>query len=696
LIVWRQSGGGWRIVSDSIDLDHEAFRSSTSLEVTLPAGGGAPDLDLHTHLSDVDVAGLRALIPEPVLKPDVRGWLDNALVGGTVPVANVTWSGAIDKFPFDSGEGEFRAIAELSDVELAYAKNWPVARGIDGTLSFRNASFVAGLNSGELAGNRVSLASVSMIDLREGELKLELSAEGMLDKVHGYLLATPLIKDDDDTLRTAEFAGAGITEVDITMPLKHRVDTDVAVTISTEAGEVALQGLSHRLEQVEGSLNYRNGDFSANGITALVLGAPVIIDVAPHVLNTDEGPRRATVATGRGVVTDQELTRLHDSLSSMLAGSAAYTATVTFPEKAAAMPVSVEIVSRLDGMAVTLPEPITKNAATPENFALTMFLPRGGVQTDVFYGDVGNARINWLRDSGTDWMLDRGGVHLGTTPAVLPESAGLAISGAADKVHLGGWLGLNTQQDSSQSGPVTSVRLDVGELDAYGQKIADATVSVDRSEREWLVQIDSPMVAGGMFVPYARDPQPIIANMERLYIDTGDDTAGAVPGDSELDPANVPEIDLQADDFRLGDMKLGAVNARIRKTVGGVALEEFAGEAAAFTVSGNGVWRLDQDGHNSRLDLKLISTDLAPTLADLGFDESIDASNAEIDFALNWPGPPGPQFKSELDGTVKVRVGAGQLQSVQPGAGRVFGLLSFTALPRRLSLDFRDVFDKGF
>ena len=38
----------------------------------------------------------------------------------------------------------------------------------------------------------------------------------------------------------------------------------------------------------------------------------------------------------------------------------------------------------------------------------------------------------------------------------------------------------------------------------------------------------------------------------------------------------------------------------------------------------------------------------------------------------------------------------GRLLSVEPGSGRLFGLLSLQELPRRLSLDFADLFAKGF
>lgn len=63
---------------------------------------------------------------------------------------------------------------------------------------------------------------------------------------------------------------------------------------------------------------------------------------------------------------------------------------------------------------------------------------------------------------------------------------------------------------------------------------------------------------------------------------------------------------------------------------------------------------------------------------------------------LNWSGGPRLDFLDSLNGDVQLRLGSGQLDEVDPGAGRVFGLMSIVALPRRLSLDFRDVFQKGF
>ena len=46
--------------------------------------------------------------------------------------------------------------------------------------------------------------------------------------------------------------------------------------------------------------------------------------------------------------------------------------------------------------------------------------------------------------------------------------------------------------------------------------------------------------------------------------------------------------------------------------------------------------------------------------------------------------------------TVQLALASGQFHKVNPGAGRLLGVLSLQSLPRRLTLDFRDVFAEGF
>jgi uncharacterized protein YhdP len=90
------------------------------------------------------------------------------------------------------------------------------------------------------------------------------------------------------------------------------------------------------------------------------------------------------------------------------------------------------------------------------------------------------------------------------------------------------------------------------------------------------------------------------------------------------------------------------------------------------------------------------SKDVEKTLQALGYDAGITGDKGSIVAALNWRGSPFAEVVKTLGGTLKIKLEDGQLKDVKPGAGRVFGLLSLNALPRRLLLNFSDVFAKGF
>jgi uncharacterized protein YhdP len=83
-------------------------------------------------------------------------------------------------------------------------------------------------------------------------------------------------------------------------------------------------------------------------------------------------------------------------------------------------------------------------------------------------------------------------------------------------------------------------------------------------------------------------------------------------------------------------------------------------------------------------------------MARLNYQPGIVSQSMRMLLDIDWSGGPRANFFDVVDGQVEVRVENGQLEEVEPGAGRMFGLMSIVALPRRLSLDFRDVFSKGF
>jgi uncharacterized protein YhdP len=110
----------------------------------------------------------------------------------------------------------------------------------------------------------------------------------------------------------------------------------------------------------------------------------------------------------------------------------------------------------------------------------------------------------------------------------------------------------------------------------------------------------------------------------------------------------------------------------------------------------SGTWLVDDKGQHSSFKLAYDGDDVGATLTALNFAGVIKGGKAHTEAQLDWPGPPTAFALARAAGSMSFEIKDGRLLDVEPGAGRILGLLSFQALPRRLLLDFSDLFRKGF
>jgi uncharacterized protein YhdP len=193
-------------------------------------------------------------------------------------------------------------------------------------------------------------------------------------------------------------------------------------------------------------------------------------------------------------------------------------------------------------------------------------------------------------------------------------------------------------------------------------------------------------------IDLAADPQ-IVAVMRRLYLSAGDGTGSAT---SRLDPRNLPGLQLHADEFGVGQRQIGRLDAEILSDPLGLRLVSFESATDSFTAQGSGGWFMGADGDTTRFAVGINSTNVGQMLAQLGVQPFVEAETAEITASVFWPGPPSGSWLDHVNGDLALRAEKGSLVDVEPGgAGRFAGMLSITALPRRLALDFRDVFNRG-
>jgi uncharacterized protein YhdP len=255
-----------------------------------------------------------------------------------------------------------------------------------------------------------------------------------------------------------------------------------------------------------------------------------------------------------------------------------------------------------------------------------------------------------------------------------------------------------------------TARLNVAELDYLGLAFRDVSLDLAVAEGGWRITVGGPNVVGTITLPAAANSsQPWDLQFEQLRfavpslddrgtVGSGAGGAGEDQAPSSLgslaDPHSIPAIYFHAADLTAGERHFGDVQATLLKLDDGISLEHVTVTNPSFSISAQGDWRGKGAG-SGRIVGTLISIDVQDTLQQLGYAEVIEAKTGRMDFDLNWVGAPTADALSGAAGHVQLSLDKGQIAGLKPGAGRVLGLASIAALPRRLALDFSDLTDKG-
>jgi len=142
----------------------------------------------------------------------------------------------------------------------------------------------------------------------------------------------------------------------------------------------------------------------------------------------------------------------------------------------------------------------------------------------------------------------------------------------------------------------------------------------------------------------------------------------------------------------------GPLKMNIISKEGGFILDNIAIKNDNLLVTGavELIKKTDQlHNYSTTVDAQLKSQNTKALMEEFGFQGILSSKNLTIDLDLFWPYIPSSDGVFDANGTVKVNIKDGQITAIDPIAGKVLGLLSIAELPKRLVLDFSDIFKKG-
>jgi uncharacterized protein (TIGR02099 family) len=720
---------------DHMDFARPGLAGSIAGTHLWPMRGDHPGVsDLTGKLTRFDINTLGRYLP--LQTPEhLHDWLTGALLDGRVTDADLRLQGDLAHFPFqtrhpgEKAQGQFRISGKFENLTMNYSPQhfgrdgkspeWPLLEQAKGAIVFDRAGLEIHADSARTAGVGLSEVNADIADLYSEKMMLEITghAAGAMQNLVGYVNASHVSEWIDGFTDETSATGEGRLQLKLQLPLKHIVDAKVDGTLQFMNNDVRLQNAIPIIYRTSGKLNFNETGFSLNNLKGQFLGEPVSVAGGTQ-------PDKTTAVTVEGGVSVEGLRRAYpipeiQPLLDKVSGGTRFKATIQvknhYPK--------IMVESTLQGIGLALPAPLGKEPGetAPLKFE-TAAAPsdQPGVLRDEIRFSVGSLiDARYLRQKSTERHAVAHVVSAGigiNQPAAMPASGMLMYVNAKflnvdDWNRLIGSLGGAAQTDqasATRSGVAEYLEPDVfavraDQLITMGRKLDNVVLGASRSGKGWQLNLDSAQASGYATwneLPSGRGMGKVTARLAKLNIAKPEaGSVGDLLGSEDAD-TQIPALDIVADDFHLFGKPLGRLELiahNVRAAVGRdwhISKISLSSPDAELNASGN--WTVKDKDNVSHLTYALDIHDAGKLLTRFGFEGAVRGGKGKLDGDVTWNGLPFALDIPSLSGQIHLDLESGQFLKVDPGAAKLLGVLNLQALPRRLTLDFRDVFSEGF
>jgi uncharacterized protein (TIGR02099 family) len=669
-------------------------------------GSGPGEIDLSAKLSRADGASVWRYMPLVVGK-DVREWLHESISGGAA-TASLRLKGDLAHFPFTDGSGIFEVKGLFQGATLRYVVDWPAFEDVSGSLQFVGAGMLIHAQRAKLWNVQLNdvKAGIANLDAQDVDMAITGSARGPTADFLRFIDESPVSGYIDHVTDGMKAGGNGELHLRLDMPLRHIDNTRVDGRYRLMANDLVYDSDLPPASEINGELRFTEKGLEAKKIRGVVLGAPAFVDIG-----TEDG-HVALQASGSASVAALRQ-RYGYPVFEHLAGSTPWSASVRVKKRAA----EVRVESSLQGISSSLPDPFNKTAGD----AMPLTLAYGPAsepspardkrsvadksvasryQLDVSLGDALRAQLVRRADAGRS-VVERGVIAVSRPDARLPDRGVLLAAGAtrldADfwRRMAGGGSGAATNGNGGGGVPVSQVDLRADELRVFGRPIHALQLTGALEGDTWKMDVKSREATGRLEWTSRGNTDRLLGRLARLDVPENDAPTSTSPTVDSTD--RLPAIDLTVDRFlvhgrEMGELRLDAEN------LAGVWKTRFRLKNEDGDLDGTGRWQMPQPGiaANTAIDFTLNANSVERTLDRLGYVGAMRRGTATLSGALAWAGAPTSIDYPSLNGKLTLEARRGQFRKLDPGVGRLLGILSLQSLPRRISLDFRDIFSEGF
>ena len=673
--------------------DHAAGSVSGSYH-SVPDG---PDMiDLNAHLTQADARYVGQYVPTMVSQ-SVRDWIERSIVAGDLSDVRLRLKGNLAEFPFNNNEnGIFQINAKASSVELDYLSEWPKIENISADLLFQGSRMEIISPRANIFDANLSNVKIRFADMADPDatLKIEGEATGATREFIKFIEKSALSSYTGGIVGGITAVGDGELQLKLDIPLYRLNDIKLIGSYRFINNQITPSYLPN-LDQLDGVLTFTESGIGIEKISAQALGGPVDFRSS----TPPEGGMRVT-ATGKANFDNlRQLARNKPPVATQtwtqhFRGSTDWQAVMNIRKKL----FNVSIESSMQGLVSVLPEPFSKAATDP----LPLRFERKSIDSrrdDLIlrYGGLVAAQIKRSRDSSGNYRVDRGIVSFGTTSTLSPAKNGVTVNGSLQSLDLDQWRSLFKQNDEGGhlSLDPSRINLHIGTLKFLERRFHNIGLNAFNDGGEWNSTISSKEINGDINWHPSGNGK-LVARLKNLVIPAASPTKPIAAKQAQLQEKSLPALDVVADNFSVNEKSLGKLELLANQQKQDWHVERLHITNSDSSLTAKGIWQNHAVPPRIQADIKLEASDIGKLLTRLGYPDRVKRGRGGLEGILSWSGNPQSIDYPTLSGSLKLKAKQGQFPKLETGIGKLFSIFDLQSLPRRITLDFRDVLNEGF
>ena len=672
----------------------------------IASDSGAGDINLEINIPNADISRLSNYYPKSIGEEGLK-WLDTSLLKGLASNTKIIIRGNMQDFPFvdeenkpDSLEGIFEVTSSITGSTIEYGTGWPNVENFDIDVMVTGSKIELLSKQGHILNNEIVSFSGVIDDFTKEDayLDINLKTNSFLDKMLNAINNSPVKKVMKGTSESMKGSGPGQLDLMLSIPLRDTEAIRYTGSYFFNGSSMENQDLDlPLLIDIKGKLIFDNDDISLNSGRAILFDQPLSIAVK----NKD----KATIMDFSGTFDSKFVaTKFGDEWSNNIKGQTEWQGRLTLSDKESDLILSTNLI----GLSINSMHDLNKEKDESIPFQLKKRTSTSSIDyIDMTYGKIITARF--IRES--DNKIKRGFIGVNTIPS-MPDN-GIIINASLDSFDTKSIKFLfdhhsldgNTNKNIQEKSLFEKVILNVDELMIKGNKLTKASINYVPTIDGSNIRIDSREVSGD--ISWFLSEKLYKLNFTKMHLmreekeSKNKETVTEENIKNEADSGHdsnteLSKIDMKVDSFKINENEYGKVMLSAREDLEGFVFDSLSIINDAYTLKGNGYWKSDMFPEKTSMSFEWDIKNVGNTLNNLGYPNLIEDGYASVIGLITWDDDPANFSAEDFYGNFTINTKKGTIKKIEPGvAGRLVGLISLQNLPRRLTLDFSDLFQEG-